>query len=220
MRSTTRVLFWVGFLSTAINAQASDWITAPSYYTHDPQTSERVRQYTPIGPYYVYSQGDYQRSGYRHTRSSLQVGRSADHLHIVEQFGQPVRPYGEWRHPYRPYSVPYHLWGPPFAGGAFGNFFPQAVPYGVGGQRGGGGGGHPGGGPQPGPGGAWGQGHARGFGGNVGPRPADDGRYAPYRNRRLPDHLFYNPPMPGTDFTRPGPVRPPAPAPAPPAPAP
>ncbi len=46
----------------------------------------------------------------------MQVGQSADHMHVVEEWGRPVRPYGEWRFPYRPYSVPYQLWGAPFAG--------------------------------------------------------------------------------------------------------
>ncbi len=94
----------------------ADWITAPSYYTHDPQTGQRVDQYTPIGPFYTFARTDYLQSGYRHTRSSIQAGTSVDHMHIVEEWGRPVRPYGEWRFPYRPYSVPYGLWGPPFAG--------------------------------------------------------------------------------------------------------
>lgn len=101
---------------SAATSLAADWITAPSYYTHDPRTGERVSQYTPIGPVYRWERPDYQQSGYRHTRSSLQIGRSIDHLHIVEEWGRPVRPYGEWRYPYRPYSVPYAAWGPPFAG--------------------------------------------------------------------------------------------------------
>ena len=97
-------------------AAGADWITAPSYYTHDPSTGERVTQYSPIGPFYTYARPDFLRSGYRHTRSSIQAGNSADHLHVVEEWGRPVRPYGEWRFPYRPYSVPYAAWGPPFAG--------------------------------------------------------------------------------------------------------
>jgi hypothetical protein len=97
-------------------APGADWITAPSSYTHDPQTGERVDQYTPIGPVYTFARTDFMRSGYRHTVSNLQVGRNADHMHIVEEWGRPVRPYGEWQFPFRPYSVPYQLWGPPFGG--------------------------------------------------------------------------------------------------------
>ena len=105
-------------------AGAADWITAPSYFTHSPQTGERVAQYSPIGPVYVPQRPDYMQSGYRHTRSSLQAGNSIDHLHLVEEWGRPARPYGEWRYPYRPYSVPYDAWGPPFGGfgGPFGVF--------------------------------------------------------------------------------------------------
>lgn len=109
-------------------ASAGDWITAPSYYTHDPMSGERVKQYSPIGPFYTYSQPSFIRSGYRNTRSSIQVGTSADHYHTTEQWGAPIQPYGEWRFPYRPYSVPYDQWGPQFYGG-----FPLGrFPYGAG----------------------------------------------------------------------------------------
>ena len=122
------------------HASAADWLTAPSYYTHSPTTGERVTQYTPIGPVYNSQRNNYTQSGYRHTRSSLQQGRSIDHLHIVEEWGNPVRPYGEWRYPYRPYSVPYQLWGAPFAGlGGGGGWGPWG---GVGGPWGGGWGGN------------------------------------------------------------------------------
>jgi len=107
------------------HALGGDWITEPSYYTHDATTGERVQQYTPIGPFYTYPRGDFTRSGFRHTRSSIQVGGSADHYHLTEQWGKPIQPYGEWRHPYRPYSVPYDAWAPPFGGG-----FRRGYPYG------------------------------------------------------------------------------------------
>jgi hypothetical protein len=113
--------------SPSATAHAADWIFAPSYYTHDPHSGERVSQYTPIGPFYVYPRGDYLESGYTHTQSSLQVGDSIDNLHITSRWGAPVRPYGEWQFPYRPYSVPYHLWGPsyylssPYPHGAYGD---------------------------------------------------------------------------------------------------
>ena len=134
----------------AADARAIDWLTAPSTFTHDPASGERVSQYSPIGPFYIYPRADYVRSGYRQKRSTIQVGSSADHLHLVEEWGRPVRPYGEWRFPYRPYSVPYDLWGPPFGGlgnSGFGFGYgygrgPYPTPYG-----GHGGGGYPGAGP-------------------------------------------------------------------------
>ena len=110
-------------------AAGADWITAPSYYSHDPATGERVTQYSPIGPFYTFARPDYQRSGYRNTRSSLQVGDSADNLHVVEEWGRPIRPYGEWRFPYRPYSVPYAGWGAPFAGLNQPGFYPYPSTY-------------------------------------------------------------------------------------------
>jgi len=102
-------------------AGAADWITAPSYFTHDPQSGERVQQYSPIGPFYTYTRGDFTRSGYRNTRSSIQVGTSADNYIVTEQWGKPIQPFGQQRFPYRPYSVPYNAWGPMFPGrGGFG----------------------------------------------------------------------------------------------------
>jgi hypothetical protein len=106
-------------LSAASLGQAADWNTAPSYYTHDPNTAERVSQYSPIGPFYVYTPPDYVKSGYRHTRSTVQAGGSADNVHIVEEWGRPVQPYEQWRFGTRPYGdAPYQAWGPPFAGAA------------------------------------------------------------------------------------------------------
>jgi hypothetical protein len=182
-----------GFLASA-DAAASDWISAPSYYSHDPHSGARLQQYSPIGPFYTFARGDYRRSGYRQTRSSIQAGGSADHMHIVEEWGRAVRPYGEWRFPYRPHSAPYDYWAPPF-----GNVGPGAFGPGLGGRRGGpvarppagGGGGVGPGGPvgpvapraQPYPG--------------YSPQPWHDGRYAPYDSRGphgYPD-LLIRPPV-------------------------
>ena len=107
---------WFGLVLLAAQVGAGEWITVPSYFTHDPQNGQSVQQHTPIGPIFVQPRGDYQKSGYRHTRSSIQAGGRSDNLHIVEEWGRPVRPYGEWRFPYRPNAVPYDLWGPPIVG--------------------------------------------------------------------------------------------------------
>ena len=64
---------------------AANWITAPSFYTHDPNTGERITQYSPIGPFYIYPRPDFVRSGYRQLRSTLRGGGSADYMHIVEE---------------------------------------------------------------------------------------------------------------------------------------
>ena len=97
-------------------AEAADWLTMPSRYSHNPSTGERVTQYTKIQAPSVPQPSNFRTSGYTHTRSSLNYGQSADNYHRVEQWGDPVRPYGEWRFPYRPYSTPYPNWGPPYAG--------------------------------------------------------------------------------------------------------
>jgi hypothetical protein len=119
----------LGLLSAEV--RASDWITAPSTYTHDPRTAERVSQYSPIGPVYVFSNPNRVQSGYRHIASTIRVKDAADYLHIVEQWGaQPVRPYGEWQFPFRPYSVPYSLWGPEYAYPPYGYpYLPYGEPY-------------------------------------------------------------------------------------------
>ena len=97
-------------------AEAADWLTMPSRYSHNPSTGQRVTQYTKIQAPSVPQPSNFRTSGYTHTRSSLNYGQSADNYHRVEQWGDPVRPYGEWRFPYRPYSTPYPNWGPPYAG--------------------------------------------------------------------------------------------------------
>jgi hypothetical protein len=127
---------------------ADDWLTWPSTYTHDPVTGFPTDQYMP--PVQPIAPGRTVRSGFRHFRSTLQVGQSADNVHIVEQFGEPVVPYEEWRFPFRPYSVPYHAWGPPVTGG-WGPQLPWVPGFPGGGFPGGGfpGGGFPG---MPGPG--------------------------------------------------------------------
>ena len=107
-------VLWV-FGLLASNAMANDWLSAPGKYSHD-AAGIRVNQHTPIGPVYTYPRGDFLRSGYRHIRSSIQVGGSSDNYHVVEEWGRAVRPYGEWQRPFRPYSVPYQLWGAPYSG--------------------------------------------------------------------------------------------------------
>ncbi len=93
------------------NLVAADWTTLPSTYTHD-QVGQRVDQYALAVEPQSMERADYEKSGYRHTRSTLQAGFSSDNYHLTEQWGQPVRPYGEWRYPNRPFSVPYGQWGP------------------------------------------------------------------------------------------------------------
>lgn len=110
--SLSRFLSGLILAMLATGLSADDWMTWTSSYTHSPQTGERVDQYAPgeqpISPY----RQDFTRSGYRHFRSTLQAGQSADNMHIVEQWGQPVIAYEQWRFPFRPYAVPYDAWGP------------------------------------------------------------------------------------------------------------
>ncbi|WP_207396538.1 hypothetical protein [Bremerella alba] len=166
-----RKVIVLGILSLAVTAvsanpaTANDWLLAPSFYSHDPQTGQRAVQYSQPEPAYVYETPSYLKSGYHHRRSTIQNGDgSMDQLHIVEEWGRPVRPYGEWERPFRPYSVPYQLWGQPYGGlgPIYQNF--QNGPY-PGPGPGGPGPGRP---PQGGPGQGWpgqGGGHNGGHGG-------------------------------------------------------
>ncbi|XZE36682.1 hypothetical protein SH501x_002265 [Pirellulaceae bacterium SH501] len=88
-----------------------DWTTLQSTYSHD-ENGTRLDQYSQGVQPVVALRPDYVKSGFRHTRSTLQAGFSSDNYHVVEQWGGDVRPYGEWRYPYRPFSVPYGMWGP------------------------------------------------------------------------------------------------------------
>jgi len=152
-------------------AAAADWIFAPSTFTHDPQTGDRLGKVAEPPPQIVYPTGDFVRSGYRQNRSTIRTPLGADNLHIVEEWGRPVRPYGEWQYPYRPFSVPYSQWGPPFYGMyQFYRGWPGWGPFwrgGFGGGAGGPGGGLPGE-PGAGPGG--------GFPGTPGPPRGPGGR--------------------------------------------
>lgn len=187
------------------SASAADWISAPSYYTHDKSTGQRVTQYAQTGPFYYIERGDYMKSGYRHNRSTIQLGGSADNLHIVEEWGRPVQPYESWRFPYRPYSVPYEAWGPQPA------IYGGVLPYGGGYPGMPGGGGFPGGGF---PGG----GYPGGYPGmnpyntpNM-PQQMIDGYYPSYNRHDRSDYYrpygrggFNNQPGPGGPGPNPGP---------------
>ncbi|TWU27204.1 hypothetical protein Pla52o_10680 [Novipirellula galeiformis] len=112
---------------------ATDWLTLPSKYSHDPVTLQRVAQFQPAATPAVPESANFRTSGYTHVRSNLNYGQSSDNYHRVETWGDPVRPYGEWQYPFRPYSVPYAAWGAPFAGmhvGPYGNAPFGNVPYG------------------------------------------------------------------------------------------
>ncbi|MBM3998269.1 MAG: hypothetical protein FJ297_01795 [Planctomycetes bacterium] len=106
--------FFLGVCIAVPVLRADEWAAARSTYTHDPRTGQRVYRYSPIGPVYAFPDRNVVQSGYRHIQSVIEAGGTADYLHVVEEWGRnPVRPYGEWQYPFRPYSVPYGLWGPP-----------------------------------------------------------------------------------------------------------
>ncbi len=130
--------------SPVATEQQPDWTTLASTYTHD-GTGNRVDQHSLPVPAYSGERPDLVKSGFRYSRSSIQVGFGVDHYHTTEQWGGPIQPYGQWRYPFRPYSVPYGAWGPQL---------PQVVVGGLGNGNG------------------WnGGGNANGWHGPVGPGP-------------------------------------------------
>jgi hypothetical protein len=121
---SVRVRWWFGGLLAysylmliGDSVVAQDWLTYPGSYSHDPVTGQRATQYAEKKPAYAAQPSDYRTSGFRHFRSTIQAGESADNYYRVDRWGPPVRPYGEWLFPNRPYAVPYNQWGPPNAGG-------------------------------------------------------------------------------------------------------
>ena len=100
------------------NASAADWLTMPGQFSHDPASGQRIGQYAAKRPATTAAPPPVRTSGFTHTRSSLHYGQSADNYFRVERYGDgpAVRPFGEWRFPYRPFSVPYDAWGPPYGG--------------------------------------------------------------------------------------------------------
>ena len=103
-------------------SSAVDWLTHPSKYTHVHETGARTNQFANVEAPPLTNQSAITTSGYTHYRSTLQGGQSADNYNRVNQWGPPVRPYGEWEFPYRPYSAPYQAWGAPYAGLNIGGF--------------------------------------------------------------------------------------------------
>ncbi len=113
-------------LAGSAPAQAdTSWIFAPSRYSHDPATGQRVTQYAPPATPYLTSDPTYLRSGYHHSRTSFQFGNISDNLHVVETWGAgaSLRPYGEWLRPFRAGATPYGPWGNPQG--------PWTTPYGT-----------------------------------------------------------------------------------------
>jgi hypothetical protein len=131
---------------------SADWLTSASTYTHDPVAGRRVAQYAPIVEPTTIASSPIRSSGYTHLRSTLNYGQSADNYHRVQTWGDPVRPYDEWRFPYPNWGAPYaglgtniqaNVYGPGFGGvpsnpatggfqgyapGPVGNYGPQPFP--------------------------------------------------------------------------------------------
>jgi hypothetical protein len=117
--------------------QGASWIFEPSYFSHNPDTGKRVAQYTPIPHVYRTIDPTYQESGFRYTQQFLRgAGSSFDALHLVQTWGQGdmIRPYGEWKYPYRAGATPYGPWGNPQGPWTM-PFDSWVNPYGLGGLR-------------------------------------------------------------------------------------
>ncbi len=111
-------------LIVAGRVRADSWIFRRSSFTHDPATGDRVVQFARPKPLRPPGDGTYQQSAYRHYRSTIRAGSSADHMHVVQTWGEGerIRPYGEWERPFREGATPYGPWGNPSG--------PWTTPYG------------------------------------------------------------------------------------------
>ncbi len=111
--------------SLGVRSAEAQWIFLRSSFTHDPATGRRVAQYARPKTPYVRDDGTFRQSAYRHHRSTIRAGGSADRLHVVETWGEgeTIRPYGEWQRPFREGATPYGPWGNPRG--------PWTTPYGA-----------------------------------------------------------------------------------------
>ena len=78
---------WIALSAGPATAGEGDWMFFRGDFTHDPASGRRVAQFAPIPPVYYPYAGDYTRSGYRYTNSSLRVGESVDRYTRVETWG-------------------------------------------------------------------------------------------------------------------------------------
>jgi hypothetical protein len=96
------------------DSDASSWVFEPSYFSHDPSTGKRVVQYAPTPTVYLRQDPTYQESGFHYTQHLIRgPGGSLDAYHLVQTWGNGdrIRPYGEWKYPYRAGATPYGPWG-------------------------------------------------------------------------------------------------------------
>ena len=137
--------------------EGASWIFQPSYFSHDPDTGQRVTQYAPIPKVYLTYDPTYRESGFHYTQELLRgPNGSVDAFHFIQSWGRgdQIRPYGEWEFPYRAGATPYGPWGnpqgpwtlpfdswqnpyglgqlpyPPWPVYPYNNQYPGAVPYG------------------------------------------------------------------------------------------
>jgi hypothetical protein len=125
-------------LAGAAAAHAESWVFRPSYFSHDPVSGQRVAQFAQPAPSYIRTGENYLQSGYSHNTITIGSGNNAQHLHVVETWGQgdKIRPYGEWLYPYRPGATPYgpSPYGAGYGPGQFGPSPYGPSPYGFGGN--------------------------------------------------------------------------------------
>jgi hypothetical protein len=72
-----RSFFFAAVISAMLlgsKVKADSWVFLPSYYSHDPVAPVQIGPRYEGGPYYIRPQGEYVRSGYTHTQTTISVG--------------------------------------------------------------------------------------------------------------------------------------------------
>ena len=82
------------------------------------------RPILPGVPAFTWTDDTYQESVFRYNMVTVGAGSNADHLNIVQTWGQGqfMRPYGEWEYPFRPGATPYSPWPVPFFNSGLNSF--------------------------------------------------------------------------------------------------
>jgi hypothetical protein len=91
MRLPLLVSVAFAFSLTSGTSSAQDWIASPSYYSHSPETGERVAQFAEKVTPMLHTDPYTTQGGMRHVRNSVQAGGVRDTHTYRRAMGRPKR---------------------------------------------------------------------------------------------------------------------------------